>query len=310
VFICGCPRSGTTLLGRLADAHPELAVVHESRFIADWYEKRVGLTPDGEVTQSLVSELARYPRYTRLGLGREVLERLLTANGPVSYDRFVSGIFDSYGEARGKRIVGDKTPRYVRSLPILHDLWPEARFVHILRDGRDVSLSVLNWRKGPTGRFSAWAEDPVSVVALWWRWHVLLGREDGGALGSGLYHELLYESLVSDAERECAALCEFLGLAYDEAMLRFHEGRERDEPRLDAKKAWRPVTSGLRNWREEMPPADVERFEAAAGDVLAELGYTRGVERPSPEAQKRAAKIKESFTRDVRARRRRLPKRW
>ncbi|HEY6776069.1 MAG TPA: sulfotransferase [Thermoleophilaceae bacterium] len=310
MFICGCPRSGTTLLGRLADAHPELAVVHESRFIADWYEKRVGLTPHGEVTPTLVSELARYPRYTRLGLGRDVLQRLLTADRPVSYDRFVSGIFDLYGEAVGKRIVGDKTPRYVRSLPTLHALWPEARFVHIIRDGRDVCLSVLNWGKGPTGRFSAWAEDPVSVVALWWRWHVLLGRQDGGALGGRLYHELRYESIVSAAERECAALCEFLGLAYDEAMLRFHEGRERGEPRLDAKKAWRPVTSGLRNWREQMPAADVERFEAAAGDVLAELGYARSVERPSAKARERAAKLKESFTRDVRARPRRLPERW
>jgi hypothetical protein len=310
VFICGCPRSGTTLLGRLADAHPELAVVHESRFIAGWYEERVGLTPDGDVTPSLVNELARFPRYTRLGLGREVLERLLADDGPVSYDRFISGIFDHYGEARGKRIVGDKTPRYVRSLPTLHALWPEARFVHIIRDGRDVCLSVLNWGKGPAGRFSAWEEDPVSVVALWWRWHVLLGRQDGEALGGRLYHEVRYESLVSDAAWECAALCRFLGLAYDEVMLRFHEGRERGEPRMDAKKAWRPVTSGLRNWREQMPAADVERFEAAAGDVLAELGYARGVERPSLEAQQRAAKVKESFTRDVRARPRRLPERW
>ena len=96
MFICGCPRSGTTLLGRLADAHPELAVVHESRFIAGWYEERVGLTPDGDVTPSLVNELARFPRYRRLGLGREVLERLLADDGPVSYERFVSGIFDRY----------------------------------------------------------------------------------------------------------------------------------------------------------------------------------------------------------------------
>jgi Sulfotransferase family len=310
VFICGCPRSGTTLLGRLADAHPELAVVHESRFIAGWYEERVGLTPDGEVTPTLVSELAEYPRYVRLGLGRSVLERLHTPDRPVSYERFVSGIFDRYGEARGKRIVGDKTPRYVRSLPTLHALWPEARFVHIIRDGRDVCLSVLNWGKGPTGRFTAWDEDPVSVVALWWRWHVLLGRQDGKALGGRLYHEARYESLVSDPARECAELCTFLGLAYEEAMLRFHEGRERAESRLDAKKAWRPVTSGIRNWREQMPAADVERFEAAAGDVLAELGYSRGVERPSPQAQDHAARIKESFTTDVRARPRRLPERW
>ena len=79
---------------------------------------------------------------------------------------------------------------------------------------------------------------------------------------------------------------------------------------MDAKKAWRPVTSGLRNWREQMPAADVERFEAAAGDVLAELGYARDFERPSSEARDHAARVKESFTSDVRARPRRLPDCW
>jgi hypothetical protein len=310
VFICGCPRSGTTLVGRVADAHPELAVVHESRFIADWYEQRVGLTRDGHVTPALVAELATYPRYARLELGPEALERLLRADRQMPYDRFVGGIFDLYGEARGVRLVGDKTPRYVRSLPTLHGLWPEARIVHVIRDGRDVCLSVRSWGKGPTGRFSAWEQDPVSVVALWWRWHVLLGREDGGALGGRFYHELRYESLVSQAARECAALCDFLGLAYDEAMLRFHEGRERSEPGLDAKKAWLPVTPGLRDWRTQMPAAEVERFEAAAGDLLEELGYPRAVERASPEALEHAASVKESFTRDVQARGRRLPPRW
>lgn len=298
------------MLGRLADAHPELAVVHESRFIADWYEKRVGLTRDGHVTPDFIDELASHPRYERLGLGREPLEQLLADDRPVPYNRFVSGIFDLYGVAQGKRMVGDKTPRYVRSVPTLHSLWPEARFVHIIRDGRDVCLSVLNWGKGPTGNFSAWDEDPVSVVALWWRWHVLLGRQDGAALDGQLYHELHYESLVSNEAAECASLCDFLGLPYDGAMLRFHEGRERSGPGLDAKKAWRPVTSGLRDWREEMPPADLQRFEAAAGDLLDEVGYARGVDELPPAVLERAAKLKESFTRDVKARSRRLPQRW
>jgi hypothetical protein len=67
-------------------------------------------------------------------------------------------------------------------------------------------------------------------------------------------------------------------------MLRFHEGRERTEPNLDAKKAWRPVTQGLRDWRSQMSQQDVERFEAATGDLLDELGYERAVPNPVAEA--------------------------
>jgi hypothetical protein len=79
-------------------------------------------------------------------------------------------------------------------------------------------------------------------------------------------------------------LCQFLGVPYDDAMLRFHEGRERTEPNLDAKKAWRPVTQGLRDWRSQMSQQDVERFEAATGDLLDELGYERAVPNPVAEA--------------------------
>jgi hypothetical protein len=73
-------------------------------------------------------------------------------------------------------------------------------------------------------------------------------------------------------------------------MLRFHEGRTRDDPGLDAKDAWRPVTPGLRNWPAQMPAGDVERFEAAAGGLLDELGYPRGCAHPSPEAVRQAAR--------------------
>jgi hypothetical protein len=102
----------------------------------------------------------------------------------------------------------------------------------------------------------------------------------------------------------------FLGLPYDDEMLRFHEGRERTEPGLDAKGAWQPVTSGLRDWRTQMSAGDVERFEAAVGGLLDELGYARVVPRPSSEALKHASRIRSSFNRDLRRRGKRVPEGW
>ena len=126
----------------------------------------------------------------------------------------------------------------------MHDLWPETKFVHLIRDGRDVCLSMMNWKKADSsaGQFSAWKEDRVSTGALWWELNVRLGRQDGGSLAPELYHEVHYEALVSEPEETCANLCDFLGLSYDDAMLRFHEGREIADPDLDAKKGWRPLT--------------------------------------------------------------------
>src|ERR671914_1911759 len=100
-------------------------------------------------------------------VGREQLERLIDSDEPVSYPSFVSAIFDLYGQRKGKSLVGDKTPSYVLNLPTLHALWPETKFVHIIRDGRDVCLSMLNWKKAQVAvrRRAIWTEDQVLTSA-------------------------------------------------------------------------------------------------------------------------------------------------
>jgi hypothetical protein len=136
-----------------------------------------------------------------------------------------------------------------------------------------------------------------------------LGREAGARLGAGLYHELRYETLVADPPTELDRVCRFLEIPFDDAMLRFHEGRQRSEPGLSAKEAWLPPTPGLRDWRTEMAPEDVERFEAAAGDLLDELGYQRTAG-PSDEALRRVAVLRQTFADGMRSRRHPVPVAW
>src|SRR5258708_32048607 len=78
VFIVGCPRSGTTLLQRMADAHPQMAITHESqwfdkRWIVEWLDARRGLTPEGFVTPELISRMVEHPKFFRSKIGREEL---------------------------------------------------------------------------------------------------------------------------------------------------------------------------------------------------------------------------------------------
>ena len=192
VFIVGCPRSGTTLLRRIVDAHPQLAITPETQWIPAYYKKRLGLTPEGLVTPELIPRLLEHRKFFQLQLSREELERLITLPQPVPYASFVTGIFDLYGKIRGKSLVGDKTSGYVLKLRMLHDLWPTAKFVHLIRDGRDVCLSILNWTKAnrAAGRYATWAEDPITTTALWWKRTVQLGCADGRLLEPDLYYEL------------------------------------------------------------------------------------------------------------------------
>jgi hypothetical protein len=208
--------------------------------------------------------------------------------------------------------VGEKTPGYVRFLPTLHSLWPDAKVVHLIRDGRDVALSLFDRTRSNRAawRQPTWQEDPVTTAALYWDWNVRLGREAGARLGSDRYYELRYESLVGDAELACRNLCDFLAVAYDPVMLRFHEGRTRAEPGLSAKSAWRPVTAGLRRWQEQMTPADLVRFEAAAGDCLSELGYERAADHAAGTDRESAARLRGVFIDRARARRRPIPAAW
>jgi hypothetical protein len=309
VFFVGCPRSGTTLLGRIGDAHPWLAVIHETRWIPRCFQWREGLTREGLVTNGLVTPLLDPRALKPFHINESEMAELVRKSDGVHFASFVTRLFDLYGERQGKPLVADKSPGYVRYLPMLHELWPEAKFVHIIRDGRDVCLSVLDWRKGITS-FPTFEEDPFTTAGVWWEWYVQLGREGGKTLGPGLYHELRYESLVADPEREAAKLCEFLGIPYDASMLRFHEGRTSSKRGLSSKSAWLPVTGGLRDWRTTMDADNVLLFEAAATDLLDELGYPRGPASTSRKQRERAARIRERFAEQARLRQRPVPRAW
>jgi hypothetical protein len=299
-------------LERIVDAHPRIAIAPEMHWITDYFGNQKWRAPEGQVTREQVASMVEQKRFRQFGLSKEEFEGLLDSGAPVPYRAFLSGIFALYARTKAKPLVGNKTPAYVRRISILHSLWPKAKFVHLIRDGRDVCLSVLSWNHASrtAGRYSTWAEDPVSTTALWWERKVRLGRQGGQALSPGLYYEMRYEDLVAHPAEATAQLCAFLDVPYDDAMLRFHVGRTRTQPGLDAKKAWLPITPGLRDWRSQLPAEEVEHFEAIAGVLLEKLGYPRAFAAPPPESLKQAAKIRELFTRELGAREEELPECW
>jgi hypothetical protein len=305
VFIVGSPRSGTTLLRRIVEAHSQIAIAPETQWIAEFYKKRIGLTPEGAVSRELLRRLLEHPKFHHLRVSARDLEGLFEAGRTDEYGAFVGRLFDHYGRERRKPLVGDKTPIYIRQIHVLHRLWPRVKFVHLIRDGRDVCLSVLNWKRKAARiaeLFPTWEEDPVTTAALCWERDVGQGREQGRPLGPELYHEVRYESLVTRPAEEVQGLCSFLGVPYEGTMLEFHRDRTRSEPGLSPKQAWLPITPGLRDWRSQMPPADIERFEAAAGSLLDELSYPRGCPDLPAAVREEAARLRDRFVRGLSAR--------
>lgn len=300
LFVVGCPRSGTTLLQRMLNHHPLLAVANDTHFIPRAIEKnRPELIDDlvqgraVSLDAELVHGVREYHRFARLGLEDSDVD--LAASDAVTYQDLVRRLYTAFGKRQGKPVTGEKTPDYVRHLPLLHGMFPAARTIHIIRDGRDVALSLLDWateKKGP-GRLELWKEQPVAVSALWWRWQVQSGRRARGVLGQECCLEVHYEDLVDRSDDLLRQMTDFLKLPFSAEMVAFHEGRSRPDSGLSAKQAWLPPTSGLRCWKTDMDREDIALFELLAGDLLTDLGYPTSGLSPSPETKAVAVQAQE-----------------
>jgi hypothetical protein len=137
----------------------------------------------------------------------------------------------------------------------------------VIRDGRNVTLSNMAVRFGPTSAVEG---------ALVWRRVIRQARAAGTKLGPSRYCEVRYEDLLDNPERELGRLCEFGSLAYDDGMLNYYQ--KTDEMNVNWKHHRNlslPPTKGLRDWRDEMLPSHLAMFEILAGPVLTESGYER-----------------------------------
>jgi hypothetical protein len=293
LFVVGCPRSGTTLLQRMLDHHPILAVSNDTHFIPRVLEDEANPL----VTHELIEKVVNYKRFYRLGLDLQFAREI----GENSHDfrEFVCGLYDAFAKLHEKELAGEKTPDYVKHLLLLHNLFPCAKFIHIFRDGRDVALSMLEWadasvKKGPA-KFQLWEKNPLAVCALFWRWQVAQGLKDSTKLQKKLYCEIRYEELVSDPIKNLQRISSFLNLPYRDEMANYHLGKTKYAKNLSAKSAWLPPTPGLRNWRMQMAVSDMELFEALAGDLLETLEYPRMFSRIFPKIADEAANYRHQF---------------
>lgn len=286
--------------------------MQEAGWFGTWYEQGMGVTSQGFATPDLILQLMRTSKNVDLGARAEDLAKMLEGGEKILYSDFISSLFDRFGASRGKALAGTKNPDYLRHLPTLNHLWPDAKFIQIIRDGRDVCLCASDRWKGtpgfqgfpfllyesPDSIFDTWKEDPVISTALWWDKNVQLGMEFGRALGPGRYYEMRYEALVTQPHDECLGLCEFLGVKFNIAMLEHEKNfklRKGPGGKILHARVGLPITPGLRDWRTEMTQSELGRFEAAGGQLMDQLGYPRGIGTPSSEDMNEAARIRVIF---------------
>jgi hypothetical protein len=275
------PRSGTTLLRLMLDAHPDLAIPPETHFIPSV----IRAVRRGGSADRVAALITDHRRWADFSLDADELRERIHALEPLEAGPAIRAFFELYAEGQGKPRWGDKTPGYAVRMRRIQRALPEARFIHVIRDGRDVVASRNRRSRDPL---------PMGVAARRWKRRVMSTRRRAEAVEH--YIEVLYEELVSQTEAILRRVCAHIELPFDAVMLRYHERSaerlaeiERDLPArrgrpelgagpriaAHARAGDPPAPERIGAWRDEMAPDDIAAFEAEAGDLLDELGYPR-----------------------------------
>jgi hypothetical protein len=263
VFVVGCPRSGTSLLREMLNAHPEVAIAPETHFVRRFWVNRKRydpLTDEGNF-RSLIQDVMEIPAFPELGISPEDL-RSEAQGRPRTYEGLFALIMDLFGRRNSAGVVGEKTPNHLLYTDILRGWFPQSRFVHLIRDPRAV---VNSWRKVP------WSTSSITGDAEIWRKYQRYA-EKARALPS--FMEMRYEDLVSGPQEAMSEVCRFLGIAFDPRMIQRANAKVDVEREPWKSRAVDPITDeASERWRRELSAQEIGDIEAVAFPMMRLYGY-------------------------------------
>ena len=270
VFLFGMDRSGTTLMSMMVGAHPDIAVPLATTGM--WYDFHRRLEHFNQLenvsdTHRLVDEIATHERI-RLWRTPLDLDRIKSETRVGDFGSVVAAFHMEYARQHGKPRWGNIDIATLDNMHLVNKWFPTARFVHIIRDGRDVALSNQTMPYG-NGNIAECAEAWVKRVGT--------NLRMGDILGPERYLAFRYESLIAEPGETLSRICRFLGLTFSADMLAY--GDTVDD-RVPQEKQWLwpelkspPQLSKVRRWEKEMTENQRIVFEWRASDLLQELGY-------------------------------------
>ncbi len=291
-FVCGAPKSGTTWFQRLLDSHPEVVCSGEGHFtemmvlplsqVAKQYNKRQALT---------VERVYEGKPYYQ-GLRQDELEFIaMTMIGLVMSQRRIP---------EGTKCVGDKTPRYTLRMNLLAKIYPQAKFIHVVRDGRDVITSTCHhaYRAGHRAVIDKTRPEYFSYTAqcatVWV--NNVRAAEKFGLNNPDKYLMVRYEDMHTDPETTITSILQFLGVSTEVDIIResieknefkqLSGGRESGNENKDS--YFRSGSPG--NWKNFLTNSALKGIYPNAGGLLKRLGYLEGEAGAGMDAKKKTKK--------------------
>lgn len=237
VFLVGAERSGTTVLRLMLDHHPEIAFRQEFEFAVDRISEN-GQWPG----------LADY--YDWLSMDRIFQASGFQIDPERDYPQLINSFLIQKRNRDGKSIVGATVHRHFDRLKWI---WPDARFIHLIRDGRDVARSCIGM--GWAGNVYTGIERWIGAERLWEKLKAGLDPAD--------YIEIRFEDLIRDTRTVLDQVCRFMGTRYHDAMLDYTKKTtyEAPDPKL------------IEQWRRKQSPKEIQLVESRIADMLVDRGY-------------------------------------
>jgi len=270
VFVLGCPRSGTTLLYHMLLSSGNFAVYRAESQVFNLLELRFGVLSHAANRRRLLAAWRETELFRRTGLDwNEVSEEVMTKcrNG----GDFLRIVMQAMARHQGVERWADCTPEHLLYLPRIKRTIPEALIIHIIRDGRDVALSLE--KQGWIKPFAWDRRKTLEVAALYWDWIVRKGRKDGRSLGSD-YIEVRYEELVRDPRTVLPILGAFIGQDLDyEKIERVAIGSVSKPNSSFLKEVKEGQFNPVQRWKTGLTADLLQRVEILLGPSLAQLGY-------------------------------------
>jgi Sulfotransferase family len=273
VFVLGSPRSGTTLLYHMILSAGNFAVYRTESNVFNLLVPRFGDLSVRRNRQALMKVWLGSKLFTCAGLeAGEIEEKVL--EGPCrNGGDFLRIVMGEIARKQGVERWADCTPDHLLYLAAIKREIPDALVVHILRDGRDVALSLA--KQGWIRPFPWDRDKSVLVAGLYWQWIVNKGRENGRALGAD-YTEIHFEDLLQNPHSTLAKLGQFIDddLDYDRILKVGIGSVSSPNTSFDSKSDKKEFNPAGR-WRENFPAEQLAAFESLVGGTLDSLGYER-----------------------------------
>jgi len=265
----------------MLDSHPKMGMAYESYVLTDVNPAKTTFISDGQFDVHRMIRSWQDHRFfgspVRMSTTSQRLLQCFPERLPVdSVEKLVRSLYENHAAIREGSRFGEKVTSPNPALPFLAETMPETRFIHIIRDGRDVANAMTEVR---------WAPDSLMVNAHRWNRRVAWLRRFGSSLPAARYLEIRYEELVADPPTVLKGICEAIELDYESGMARPHENAVKAFPGLKVvtpdmpsrlqpqKRLLLPPTEGVRDWRSDLNPLQAAIAETLAAPSLEESGY-------------------------------------